>query len=449
MPVFLAIFSKRPARFDLAIAIVLAWVSMVDLSAAPLASLEYRVVGTQLRITPAVLSVPKAVAGSVLVELSGLASTNSPLAQGSFVEATLRGPSFPARRVIGQVNQALLLPPLPLVGDYQLDNIRLVRVEGTNTITLQEGSPSSVPIRVFDEVLVSRVTSRPLTLDEIRDKGIVIDEKNFRAVEFEVGFVLDGKTIPVRFPVVAPAFRGNTEIIPAAELQRRLAEAEAINSQLDLGALLPKELETARLNIDIKGINFQFTEDSEQDLALQVPPIPALMVVPGNVGFLNQFFSVQVFTENAAPQGSGLSVLNVQALLKLPPGPDLLVSTNYDQPGDDPLRFARVGSDKIIRPLQPVVRPGADGKTGTSDDIPRLLPGEAGTGEFLVEGLQEGLHVMDLDLTADLEGLAAGIVKIKGKAAGSVLVRNPKFSLAFSHPRTVRATSRTTFTSPS
>ena len=64
-------------------------------------------------------------------------------------------------------------------------------------------APASVPVRVFDEVLISRVTSRPLTLEEIQEKGIAIDEQNFRAVEFEVGFVLDGKTIPVRFPVVS------------------------------------------------------------------------------------------------------------------------------------------------------------------------------------------------------------------------------------------------------
>ena len=92
-----------------------------------------------------------------------------------------------------------------------------------------------------------------------------------------------------------------------------------------------------------------------------------------------------------------------------------------------------------MQPTQNVVRPGPDGKTGTPDDILRLQPEESGTGEFLVEGLQEGLHVMNVELAADLEGLAAGVVKIKGKAAGSVLVRNPKFSLAFSHPRTVRA----------
>src|SRR5262249_8533158 len=93
----------------------------------------------------------------------------------------------------------------------------------------------------------------------------------------------------------------------------------------------------------------------------------------------------------------------------------------------------------IVRPRHPVVPPGADDKLGTADDIVRLLPGETGQGEFLVEGLQEGLHVMNLDLVADLQGLPAGVVKIKGQAAGSVLVRNPKFSLAFSHPRTTRA----------
>src|SRR5262249_4945008 len=98
----------------------------------------------------------------------------------------------------------------------------------------------------------------------------------------------------------------------------------------------------------------------------------------------------------------------------LPPGPDLVLSTNYSQPGDDPLRFARVGPNSINTSTQQLVRPGPDGTMGTADDITRLAPGESGQAEFLVEGLQEGLHVMDLDLTADLEGLAAGIVKIKG-----------------------------------
>ena len=431
---------RGPAWFLVFIAILVGALGTA-LSAPPLTTLHYEIVGTQLKVSPAIVSVPKGVAGSVLVQLSGADGSTpiaaSGLAEGAFVEAILRGPAFPARRVIGQLNQALLLPPLNLVGDYSLDSIRLV--DAVTGAVRMEATPNSVPVHVFDEVLVSKVTSRPLTLDEIREKGIVIDEQNFRAVEFEVAFVLEGATIPIRFPVVAPTFKQSTEIIPAAELEAKLAAAQVINREIAASTELPPELQTAGFNIEVQGINMQRVDMVETDLTLQIPPIPALMVIPGNIGYLNQFFSVMIFTENAAPQNSALSVWNVQAKLVLPPGPDRIPSVDYSTPGDDPLRFARVGPDKIINEIQTIVRPGPDNQAGTADDVGRLHPGESGQAEFLVEGLQEGLHVMDLDLTADLDGLAAGTVKIKGKAAGSVLVRNPKFSMAFSHPRTIRA----------
>jgi len=413
--------------------------SMADLAlGAPLTTLEYKIVGTQLRVSPAVLSVPKGIAGSVAIDVTaGEGGTNAvaDLIKGTHIEATFRGPSFPARRLVGKANEPLLFPPLNLVGDYQLDDIKLVD-SATGDIRL-ESVPRSVPVHVFDEVLVSRVTSRPLTLEEIKEKGIVIDELNFRVVEFEVVFALKGNKFPVRFPVVSPQFRDPTEIIPAAELAERLAEAERINRQLADAVDLPRELQTAALNIQVSPINFEDAGAGEGDDLKGPPPIAAIMVIPGNIGFLNQFFSVQIYTENAAPNGSGLSVLNVQGEMVLPLGNDRVAGT-FETPGDDPLRFARVGPNKTIQPIQSIVQPGADSRLGTADDIARLQPGETGQAEFLVEGLREGLHVMDLKLTGDLEGLAAGTVKVKGKAAGSVLVRNPQFSLAFSHPRTVR-----------
>ncbi|MEX0326383.1 MAG: Ig-like domain-containing protein, partial [Puniceicoccaceae bacterium] len=376
------------------------------------------------------MAVPKGIAGSILTTVQG------DIPEGAFVEAYLRGPSFPARRLVALPNQPMLFPPINLVGDYSLDGIRLV--DPATGDTLLEGNPGSVPVRVFDEVLISRVTSRPLTLEEIQEKGIVIDESNYRAVEFEVGFVLDGQTIPVKFPVVAPNFSQNTEIIPTAELEEQLAEVDRINDELALGVELPPALETANVNIEMRGINFQFVDGEDPDLALQVPPIPALMVIPGNIGYLNQFFSVLIFTENGSPDGSGLSVRDIVAEIDLPDGGDRVPGT-YTEPGDDPLRMARVGPDAIIETVQPVVALGPDGELGTADDVPRLYPGETGQAEFLVEGLQEGLHVLNLNLTAQLDGLAAGSVQVTGKAAGSVLVRNPNFSMAFSHPRTVRA----------
>jgi len=408
-----------------------------DSNAEPLTTLEYRVNGTGLQVSPAAVAVPKGIAGSVLVSLTGGEATQA-LADGAYVEAFLRGPGFPEpRRMVSQVNQPMLFPSLNLVGDYQLTGIRLV--DAVTGETRMEGSPSIVPVRVFDEVLVSRVTTRPLTYEEIVGKGIFIDESNFRVVEFEAAFVLDGKTIPVLFPVVAPRFTESTELIPAAELEEKLAAAAVFNRQIASTTQLPPEFEVAQLNIEIQGINFQVVDpEAPESLGLRVPPIPALMVIPGNIGFLNQFFSVQIFTENAAPRGSGLSVYNINAKLNLPPGPDQVLATAYATPGDDPLRFARIGPDKIIKQIQQIVQPGPDGEVGTADDVPRLRPGEAGRAEFLVEGLQEGLHVMNLDLEADMDGLAAGPVKVMGKAAGAVLVRNPKFSMAFSHPRTVR-----------
>lgn len=160
------------------------WTVGPPATAEPLTTLHYRIDGASMTVSPAALAVPKGIAGSVMVEVS------PNLAAGAFVEATLRGPSFPARRLVGQPNAALLLPPLNLVGDYSLDNIRLV-ASGSGEVIIG-ASPASVPVRVFDEVLVSRVTSRPLTLDEIQERGIFIDESNFRAIEFEVGFVVDG-----------------------------------------------------------------------------------------------------------------------------------------------------------------------------------------------------------------------------------------------------------------
>jgi hypothetical protein len=121
-------------------------------------TLEYRITGTELRVTPAVLSVPKTIAGSVLVEVvTADGATNdatASLAEGAYVEAVFRGPSFPARRLVAPPNAPLMLPPLALVGDYSLDGIRLV--DSNTGETRMEATPSSVPVRVFDEVLISK-----------------------------------------------------------------------------------------------------------------------------------------------------------------------------------------------------------------------------------------------------------------------------------------------------
>ena len=363
--------------------------SSLGASAAPLTTLEYRINGTLLQVTPSAVSVPKGIPGSVLVSVVTGGSTNNAaaisLASGAYVQATLRGPAFPQPiKLVSPPNAPLLLPPINLVGAYELDNIQLV--DAVTGQTRLQGTPSAVPVMVFDQVLISSVTSTPLTLDQIQAKGIDIDQENFSAVQFQVSFVLNGNTIPISFPVVSPKFTQSTELIPADQLAASLAMAAALNQQISSKVVqLPPSLTTANLNIQVQGINFQVVDPGDPpSLGLAIPPIPAIMVIPGNIGFLNQFFSVQIFTQNGSPSGSGLSVSNVQATMILPPGPDGILSSNYDQPGDDPLRFARVGPNDIIQPVQTIMRPAPPANVSV------LQPGDSGSAEFLVEGLQEG-----------------------------------------------------------
>ena len=94
----------------------LAWLASLALAnARPLATLTLEITGQGMAVTPAALSVPKGIPGSVGVAIRGQIPT------GAFVEAYLRGPSFPARRLVGAPDKPLMLPPLNLVGDYSLD----------------------------------------------------------------------------------------------------------------------------------------------------------------------------------------------------------------------------------------------------------------------------------------------------------------------------------------
>ncbi|MCU0256417.1 MAG: carboxypeptidase-like regulatory domain-containing protein, partial [Vicinamibacterales bacterium] len=136
---------------------------------------------------------------------------------------------------------------------------------------------------------------------------------------------------------------------------------------------------------------------------------------------------------NVAPLGSRLVVTDLTASLVLPPGRDQVVGS-----ADDPLRMAQRAAGAWEQ-VQPVHQPGPDGKLGTADDVTTLGPGETGSAEYLVEGRREGTHVLEMELAGTLTGLPVGPVPIRGRAAGAVLVRNPTFTLTFTHPDIVNA----------
>jgi hypothetical protein len=386
--------------------------------------------GLGLQIEPAQQTVPKDIATivSTMFVAPQLPSGLPPFAPDAVVMATLRGPTFPTPiDLTVKPNTPFNIPPLNVAGIHTLDNIRLV----SNGEVVLRGSPESVVINVIDRLLITEVTARPLTAAEIREKGLVFDASSFQAYNFAAAFAIQDQKVPINFTVVLPTLQG------ATDLTSTNVQLPSIGSQPGLPSIqtvIPdslKRLQTQIPNLNVQGFTLKVPDVAGQNFV--VPPIPGVVVIPGDIGFLDQFFSVMLMVGNVAPAGSNLIVTDLKAEIVLPPGADTVVGTD-----DDPLRMGRTDHGEVPR-IQPVVQPGPDGVLGTADDIYTLGPGQTGNAEFLVEGRREGSHIIEMAISGTLLGLPIGPVPITGRAMGSVLVRNPTFTLTFTHPEIVTA----------
>jgi hypothetical protein len=390
------------------------------------------IVGSNLQPAPAHQVVPKnlpTIVSMLLVQgddadAATADALSGQLPAGTIVRAELRGPALPDGLALTALpNQPLAIPPLPLAGLYTLENIRMER-DGE---VLLQGNPDSVTIEVIDKLLDYQVTSRALSADEIEELGIVFDESNFQAINFAIAFGLEDEVITIDFPVLIPK-PSEIDSLTAESGQEPLPIPDLLEKSRPKGFRFPQGQLPSVSGFILKTRGAP--EGRDLDFAL-----PGAVIIPGNVGFLNQFFSVQLVVSNVAPEYADLVVRDLQAEILLPSGDDTVIDT-----GDDPLRMARLGDPPAFQDkVQPLVQAGADGELGTGDDIPSVAPGENGVGEYLVEGLIEGTHVVEFAITGVLDGLPGGPVEVEGRAAGVIDVRNPTFALTFNHPGIVSA----------
>jgi len=390
---------------------------------------EILLYGIGLRVEPAHQTVPKDIATIVSTYLQAPALPDGlpPFAPDAEVRATLRGPSFSTPQELRiRPNTPFNVPPLTVPGTHTIDDIRLV----SGGEVLLRGAPESVTIDVIERLLVTQVTARPLSAAEIREKGIVFDASNFQAYNFSAAFAIQDQTVDISFPVLLPSLQGATDV----QVGQATLPGIAAPPLPQLKTIIPDtlKLQTQIPNLTVVGFTLK-VPGPIQGGNLVVPPIPGVIVIPGDIGFLNQFFSVMLMVGNVAPDGSGLFVSDLSAEIVLPLGRDATVGTP-----DDPLRMARTAQGESPR-VRIVVQPGPDGRLGTSDDVGTLGPGETGHAEYLVEGRREGSHVVEMEISGTLNGLPVGPVQIRGRAAGAVLVRNPTFTLTFTHPEVVTA----------
>jgi hypothetical protein len=411
-----------------ALAMTVLPLARVDAQHRFLGKADIQVFGLGLRVEPAVQTVPKGFATIVSTFLQGSAQPGAipPFAPDAEMRATLRGPSFAQPiDLVAAPNTPFQIPLLTVAGTHTVENIRLV--SGGEVVLY--GTPETARIEVIDKLLVTTVTARPLTAEEIREKGIVFDKDSFQAYNFTAAFAIDdGSRIDINFPVVLPT------LAPPQDVAQTVATLQNISvpALRGLQTIIPDTLQIqARIpNLSVVGFTLNLDQGaSSQDF--YVPPIPGVIVIPGDIGFLNQFFSVMLMVANVAPEGANLVVSELSASIVLPPGKDNVVGSN-----DDPLAMARRAGGETPR-IVPVTRPGPDGILGNGDDLTTLGPQQTGNAEFLVEGRREGTHVVEMELAGTLNGLPVGPVPVRGRAAGVVLVRNPTFTLTFTHPDVV------------
>jgi hypothetical protein len=127
------------------------------------AQTQILVEGLGLEASPEYQAVPRNLATAVSVTLVGSDGAPGSLPGApadALVEAELRGPAFGSPVTLtARPGDPLAIPPLALAGLYSLSNIRLV----AGGETLLEATPDATRIEVIDQVLVSQVTSRPLS----------------------------------------------------------------------------------------------------------------------------------------------------------------------------------------------------------------------------------------------------------------------------------------------
>ncbi len=388
-----------------------------------LAMADFDLTGLAVTAGPASITVPKntptVVQTSVQVpEGTDPATIIAGLNPNYRVRGELTGPSLTNPLTLeAPIGQPLKIPPLSNAGDHLVRNLRVIDLGTPDQVVVTSVTPDSCGIVVIERLLISQVSVHELSYDEIVQAGINITDDSYKAFNFVLGVATESTAETIKIPVAFPSVGVNDP--------RPIVGMPSISGPgIDLPTVMP-------VMLTMEGIDGQ--PSSQPPMGGEGPTrIPGVVVFPGRVGFLHQFFEAIVIVGNGAPNGAPLILRTLKATAKLPDN-----GTPADA-ADDPLRIAETQTGGRVSELE-LHGLGPDNRYGTADDTVAFGPAESGQASFLIEGLEEGLHEIDFDLEAILEGLPSGPVKVRGEVSGAVLVRDASFAVTFTHPGVVRA----------
>jgi hypothetical protein len=194
------------------------------------------------------------------------------------LSGTLTGPGLTAPiSVAGDLASGLSLPGLTVEGDYVLSDIRLVKAGAT----VMEADPKMVNIHCLGDILISNVTSSPMTMAELRDAGIQLQPGNYEGRRFTMALSIGSQQVNLSVPVAVPIYNGLEDPRGGGGEIGRLE----INN-LGGRASLP-DLSVVVADITPEQDPFTLSRP-EISHALQ-HNFKALIVIPGSIGYLHQF----------------------------------------------------------------------------------------------------------------------------------------------------------------
>lgn len=396
---------KRPVFLLLFFALLPATVLRAD--NGTLGTGQYRLIGASFDVSPVEQNVPVGVAATVKTLFEGSATALA--STGARVAAELTGPSVPSPVTISAApGEDLVVPPLSVKGEHLLQNIRLTTGGG---VAVAADHPTARI--VVSDILVTRITSRALTSQELAARGVVVNDSSYKAYSFALALAIQGRTIRIEVPTVVETSAGYQPIGPP------LVDVENRDERF-----VPPTVIAVPMREDAMPGGGPPDPQTLDEGEASPQPVFGLLVFPGNIRFLNQFFSVILMVQNGAAEGSPLALSDVSTTISLPAASLRLSKTIPSVPDGAPV---------------PVRGAGADEALGTADDVAILVAQATGQAEFVTEGLRVGTHDVTCELSATLQGLANQPARtLRGRARGSVLVRDPTFGLTFNHPDVVR-----------
>jgi len=407
-------------------------------AAADLGSARLQIAGSRLLISPASQSVPFDTPAIVETALEGYDVALGQLPAELRVLGDFTGPEVDGTLVLETVpGEPFRIPRLRLEGEYVLADVRLVQGEEV----LAYAEPRSARVRV-SQIVLTRVSSRALTLDEIRAYGLAIDDESFQAMNLTFAFGTVAGTIEYTMPVVYDLYgpevdftSGEPKIrFPVYEdrqrntLRTRFVPPRAVPFSVrgSLGCTGPTAKWDPSLNkyvCEVAAGGCDLRSVCRPSLEVERPAVGVLLF-PTDVSLLHQFFSVALVLGNGAEEGDALVLRDLFARILLPRG----------------LRRGETEPPTLLGQPVPVRAAGADGEVGTADDLTMIVAQAQGNAEWLIEGLQEGTHVVTVNVDGVLDGLpGAGPQPVGAEAQGAVVVRDPRLAVHVAHPRVVRA----------